>query len=207
MAIAMKVFKDASGIDLQYSGIDIMPDSIKFLGRKFSEDPKFKFYLNKVDSSVSYVSAEIKKSKTTAESNGVEGIFDNFLSDKINLQWSNSVFTHLTTAAARNSLLSIARISDPCCVHINTWLIIDELSRFSLKTKQADRSLPYDMGEYFTFSKENPLLCTAFKLEHIMKFYDDAGLEIVSIDRGSWRGNGFKNDANSYQDVIVSKPK
>ena len=89
-------------------------------------------------------------------------------------------------------------------VSINTWLIVGEHSRLAMKTGIADRKLEFDCGDFLTYSKSNPLVCTAYKLPFVERCYSDAGLKILSIEKGSWRGDGMKNRFNHYQDVIIS---
>jgi hypothetical protein len=89
---------------------------------------------------------------------------------------------------------------------VNTWLIIDNESAYSLAAGSADRELPFDFGDFLTYSESNPLVCTCYKIEAIERMYRESGLEIVSIDKGSWRGPAYKNGANHYQDIIISRP-
>ena len=56
-------------------------------------------------------------------------------------------------------------------ISINTWHIIDPESLFSLQLGITDRKLKYDMNEFLTYSKENPLLNTAYKIKYIQKAY------------------------------------
>jgi hypothetical protein len=90
-------------------------------------------------------------------------------------------------------------------IQFNTWLIIDDESRYSLALGIADRTLPIDCGDYLTYSKTNPLVCTAYKIEAVRNLYASAGLEILKIERGAWRGGAAKNPANHYQDMVVSR--
>ena len=60
------------------------------------------------------------------------------------------------------------------------------------------------MKEFLTYSKENPLLNTAYKIEYIQKAYKKAGLKIEEIIHGSWRGNK-SNHLNSDQDIIIAR--
>ena len=64
----------------------------------------------------------------------------------------------------------------------------------------------FDFGDFLTYSRENPLVCTAFKIENF-EFYEKADLEILDIEHGSWRGKYFKNSASHYQDIIISRAK
>ena len=91
-------------------------------------------------------------------------------------------------------------------IAVNTWLIVDPMSSLGLYAKVADRSLPIDCGDYLTNSADNPLVCTAYKIDVIEGLYSSAGLEITEIIPGSWRGMGCNNNV-TYQDIIVAKKK
>ena len=54
-------------------------------------------------------------------------------------------------------------------LQFNSWLILDDESKFALKCGLTNRLLPYDMGEYLTRSKENPLTATCYKESFILQ--------------------------------------
>ena len=68
----------------------------------------------------------------------------------------------------------------------------------------ADRKLPITSQHFLTYSENNPLVCTAYKLDYILSAYEQAGLRVIRIDRGSWRGCGIVNKFSHYQDVIIA---
>jgi hypothetical protein len=206
MAIALKIYQDATGDNIKYFGVDVMADSINFLSNKFEENENFTFFHNSVSDDVSYILKSQRDNYTSVHSDGSETQFENLIPENINVQWSSSVFTHLTANGALEALKNISKLSDRNAIQVNTWIIVDNLSRLSLYTGQCDRQLPFDHGAYLTNSEENPLNCTAFKLENILEYYTEAGLEILDIQRGSWRGGKYSNDARHYQDVIISRP-
>ena len=73
-----------------------------------------------------------------------------------------------------------------------------------MQTGIADRKLEIDCGDFLTYSKSNPLVCTAYKLQFVEKCYRDVSLKILSIEKGFRRGGEEKNNFNHYQDVIIS---
>ena len=89
-------------------------------------------------------------------------------------------------------------------LQFNSWLIIDEESKFALKCGLTNRLLPYDMGSYLTRSKENPLTSTCYKENFIHKFYEDNNLKIIKVIKGNWRGLKTGN-SNFNQDLIISQ--
>lgn len=190
---------------VRYLGIDIREDAIEWLTRAYACYPYVRFHHHQAKKEADYVSAVQMRARTDPVSDGSESdyaIAPGFLH---NVQWSSSVFTHLTPEACSRALHFIRGCCAQNSVQINTWLIIDDESRYALAAEIADRKVPYDLGDYMTYMKENPLVCTAYKLEAIKRMYGNAGLEIVRIDRGSWRGPAYKNDADHYQDIIVSR--
>jgi hypothetical protein len=209
LAIPFVIFdqsKDKSrGNRNSYLGIDIREDAIKWLTHAYADYPAVRFQWHQAIKEVDYIGAEHSQSKTLSVSDGQETKFKIPEKFSHNVQWSSSVFTHLTPQA---SLQALKSIKDSCAfngIQVNTWLIIDEESKYALGAEIADRKLPVDCGDFLTYSEQNPLLCTAYKIEAIERMYADAGLDIIHIDRGFWRGPAYSNAANHYQDIVVSR--
>ncbi len=187
----------------KYTGIDIRTELIEWLTKIYDEHDFIEFKKVFTDKSIDYCSAVSTGGATVCESDGIETKFS-VLHNHYDIQWSNSVFTHLTPAACRNMLRTIYKSSKRDCLQMNTWLIIDDESRYSMLAGLSDRQLPIDAGHFLTYSKNNPLVCTAYKEDFIYSEYERAGLEILSIEKGSWRGSMWRNDAHIYQDIIIS---
>ena len=190
---------------LKYLGIDIREDAINWLKAAYTAHSFASFQLHSANSNIDYVGAVKEKSSTVGKSNGAETKFVFPSGFQHNWQWSSSVFTHLTPEACLEALKSIRKSCAVNSMQLNTWLIIDDESAYSLASGSTDRVLPFDLGDFLTYSKSNPLVCTCYKIEAIERMYRESGLEIVSIDKGSWRGPAYKNGA-TYQDVIISRP-
>lgn len=208
LAIPFIIFNKSSsvgGSGNRYLGIDIRKDAIDWLKQAYSGYDYVKFQLHAAAQEVDYVGAVHAKTKTLGRSDGQETNFSIPNDFDANIQWSSSVFTHLTPEACLQALRSIKDNCLPNGIQVNTWLIVDAESKYSLGAKIADRELPIDCGDFLTYSENNPLVCTAYKLEAIERMYLDAGLEIIRIDRGSWRGPSYQNNANHYQDIVISR--
>ncbi|MDX2019980.1 MAG: class I SAM-dependent methyltransferase [Deltaproteobacteria bacterium] len=195
--------------ELGYVGIDIRTDAIAWLRQAYHQRPECLFHLHEAAKSADYVGnfgADRKNTATTwAQSDGTECDFRLPVSFTADLQWSSSFFTHLTPQAVEHALAFVASSLSPHGRAVNTWLIVDAHSCLALASGAADRQLPVDAGQYLTYSRENPLVCTAYKLPFIMEAHARAGLQIVSIERGHWRGGQTRNLFGHYQDVIVSR--
>jgi hypothetical protein len=198
--------KSDQRVDVGYLGIDIRKDAIDWLVRAYAEYPFIAFQHHQSDAETDYIGGEIERAQTHSMSNGDEAAFDIPEEFIHNVQWSSSVFTHLTPQACRRALEAIKKSSSKNSIQINTWLIVDDESKYALALGIADRKLPIDCGEYLTYSEKNPLVCTAYKIESIRNLYTNAGLEILKIERGAWRGVATRNAANHYQDIVISRP-
>jgi hypothetical protein len=191
--------------EASYLGIDIRGDAIEWLENAYQEFPLVKFQHHVADNRVDYIGSQFEGYSSLIESNGLEGRFQIKPEFSYSIQWSSSLFTHLTENACIEALMSVKKNARSKSLQINTWLIIDDESRYSMATGIADRKLGIDCGSYLTYSKENPLVCTAYKIEAIYEIYQKAGLEILEIDKGSWRGPAYSNQAMHNQDIIVSR--
>lgn len=190
---------------VHYTGVDIREDCLNWLKSAYKEHASVSFEHHQTETTHDYVDAELfSKAGTASESTGSEANYSFELAQPHNTQWTSSVFTHLTPQASLEMLKYIKKTASAESLQFNTWILIDEVSRYSLKSGAADRSLPYDLGPYLTSSQENPLMCTAYKIDHVREMYRNAGLKILEIAFGSWRGPAFKNRFNHYQDVIIS---
>jgi len=211
MCLAAKIFRDNANLnkdDVQYIGIDIREDAIDFNKSIYKEHKNILFVHHKANDYVDYVGKFTrggpKIQKTKSISDGSECDYKIPAQFKADIQWSGSLFTHLTYNAVKKNLEFISNHLNNNGISINTWHIIDPESLYSLQLGIADRKLEYDMNEFLTYDKENPLRSTVYKLEYIQKAYTEAGLKIEEIIHGLWRGNK-SNQLNSHQDIIIAK--
>lgn len=201
-----KTSRDSS--DLIYLGVDINKTAIDWLKTKFKNYKNFYFHLHKATQEINYISLGSMKNSdinTLSNSRGEEVKYKIPVNFKPDFQLSASFFTHLTPSAVNLALKFISENSSEKTVSINSWLIIDQESQKNLEKKKCDRTLDIDMGDYLTYSKSNPLLCTAYKLDKIKEFYKKNGLKILEISKGNWSNKNYKNIFNTKQDIIISK--
>jgi hypothetical protein len=190
-----------------YCGIDIRLDAISWLKSAYADHTAFTFHHHQAPQTVDYVGEFIgshARGYTNAESDGKECRFDP-APFKADIQWSSSFFTHLTSAGASEALKFISKNIGSDGISVNSWLIVDTASCVSMYIGDADRTLSIDTGPYLTYSAQNPLVCTAYKLNVVGELYEQAGLTIKKIIRGSWRGNHVKNSFNHYQDIVIAQ--
>jgi hypothetical protein len=199
---------DISLKDIIYVGIDINENAINWLKEKFESYNNFYFHKHEAPQMVSYINLGTKKNtdiNTQSQSDGFETKYKIPISFNPDFQLSGSFFTHLTPSAVNSALNFVNEISNKDTISINSWIIIDDESKNNLSEKKTDRVLNIDMGDYLTYSKSNPLVCTAYKIEKIQEFYKKNGLEIINISKGHWRGGSQKNIFNTKQDIIISR--
>ena len=205
MALAYKLYFEELLVDkISYVGVDINEKAIEFLSNAYPKN--FFFHLHDSGDEINYIGKNLKGNinKTISHSDGNECNYNLGFDFKSDIQWSSSFFTHLTPKAVDKSLNFIKKNLSDDGVSFNSWLIVDNFTKASMKIGRLDRNLNCDFGEYLSYSDSNPLVCSAYKIDFIKEIYKKNGMEITSILRGSWRG-GVKNDFNHYQDIIVSK--
>lgn len=189
----------------RYLGLDIKKGMIDWLSAAYSVNNilfECHYHRPEIDYTGSKESG-FSDARTIAHSSGEEAKFV-IPPDEFNLQWTHSVFTHLTPEACITGLSSIRSAMRKDSLQVNTWLMIDKMAHYALKAGIADRRLDEDFGDFLTYSRDNPLVCTAYKEDFIRHAYATAGLEIIEILPGSWRG--YTTNQISYQDIILSRP-
>lgn len=209
----IKLKKDINQVKKQYVGIDTRDDAIDFLKNAYKDEKNFYFIKHIPESQykTNYIGSfnKINKqvfSKTDFHSDGEECKYNLGFDFKADIQWSSSLFTHLTSQGVTNALEFIKNNLDNEGIAINSWLILDNQSYLSMEMGLSDRGVHrYDMGNFFSNNINNPLSCTIYKLEFIEESYKKAGLKIISIKKGSWRGSGLQNNYSHYQDIIISE--
>ena len=205
MAYATYLLSNAVETPVEYLGLDIRKDAIEWLSTRYKNVNSHSFIHNDVPAEYDYISAgQLGRPTFSTSEKGVEGQFST--GSPHNIQWSSSVFTHMTSQGALNALESIAASASQKSVQINSWLIVDDISLLGMHIGTADRRLPIDMGDFLTNNASSPLECTAFKQNTIFDLYQRAGLEIIDIEYGGWRNKSNPNTkTHHYQDLIISR--
>jgi hypothetical protein len=102
-------------------------------------------------------------------------------------------------------LTEVAKVLGPTGVSVNTWLLVDRAAETAMRLGLADRQLPYEFDGFLSYSQDNPLACSAYRLDVVEEIYRSAGHTIVDIQHGSWSGR-VPSQHMTYQDVVVSAP-
>jgi hypothetical protein len=200
MCLAAKIYRDIwiknkknNNDNYYYVGIDIRKDAIEYNKINFKEHSEIFFLLHDVSNkNIDYV-GDFEKFKnaapnhimTEASSDGQETNYQLPFTYKADIQWSNSLFTHLTPSSLFNVLGFISKNLSNEGVAINTCQIIDPESLYSMKLGLADRNLKYDFGSFMTYSENNPLLTTAYKIDHLLEIYEKNNLKYDGVARGT----------------------
>ena len=190
--------------NFKYIGVDINKEAINWLKNKYNDYPEFDFLYHETSLEKDYLQSKSKNIQTLKDSDAKEVDYKISLETKFDTQWSWSLFTHLTPKSCDKILNLISNHTEENSLQFNSWLILDDQSKFALECGITNRLLPYDMGEYLTRSKENPLTATCYKERFILDVYRKNNLKILDIIKGRWRGT---NSCDKYlnQDLIVSQ--
>lgn len=120
-------------------------------------------------------------------------------------QYSSSVFTHMWIPAIERVLHSLRSAMAPEGICVNSWLIVDSFAEYGMRCGIADRTLPHEVKGALTYSLDNPLVCTAYRIDTVREIYRRGGHEVLDILWGKWSGRQRHNDVH-YQDLVVSRP-
>ena len=194
--------------EIQYVGIDIRKDAVEKCQKRYADYDSFKFVLHDTDCNLDYIGKNFENKgtqSTLVSSDGSECKYSLDFEFQADIQWSCSLFTHLTIEGAKKALEFTAKSITQSGISVNTWMLADGMSLLGMTGGAADRCPEAYMNQTFVISKNNPLLCTIHRLDLVRKLYAQAGLEIIKIERGSWRGGSYKNSFNHNQDIIVAK--
>jgi len=191
----------------RYLGWEPEQKALAWLKKSYNANPRFKFSGARIPPHMNYVSnhsgSNLQTSGSVGELNLV-GLEDAVSGTALDLIVSHSVFTHMWPEDAQITMNRLSNLSHSSTTMVHTWLILDSTAVELVKEGLADRELPLEVRGIFTYSLENPLVCTAYPLELLERTYRDAGQEIMSIQWGSWSGRGASNGF-SYQDVVTSR--
>lgn len=191
----------------RYLGWEPEKKALAWLKKSYEFNPRFRFEGAHIPAHLNYVTNQSGSKLQTSESVGelnLVGLEDAVSVNSLDLIVSHSVFTHMWPEDAQRTINRLSSLSHEATTMVHTWLILDSISVELVKEGLADRELPFEVREIFTYSLENPLVCTAYPLELLKRIYRDAGQEITSIFWGSWSGRGASNGF-SYQDVVTSQ--
>jgi len=194
-----------------YFGYEIHPTAYAFLSEAYRDFPNITLISDPLSLRDSYVEIHHGAASSVPDSERISASqvkLHDRIKQKLDLQFSHSVFTHMYREPIVNILREFTEMLKPDAICVNTWFIVDEFAQSALRCGLADRELPFEFKEdgFYTYLKDNPLMCTAYKLEALRAIYASAGHEIVDIRWGTWSGR-LPTQQISYQDLVISKPR
>ncbi len=199
LAYAASKFLGAAG---SYIGYEPNTQALSFLKGAYRERNNFKFYGDALSFEEDYIAMRTGQRQSGKKS--LDLLPQDYVGRVVDIQYSSSVLTHMWLDAITRLLDNLNSIVKSGGLCVNTWLIVDDFARYTLDCGVADRYLPFKVNDAYTYSTENPLICTAYDLEQVKDAYQKAGHEIVKILSGTWSG---RNNGVHYQDIVISRPR
>ncbi|MGH9877676.1 MAG: class I SAM-dependent methyltransferase [Nitrososphaerales archaeon] len=200
LAYAASKFLGKNG---KYIGYEPNAQALSFLKKAYCGRDNFKFYGEELSLEEDYVAVQLGKSRSGGKKS-IDIKPQEHLGRVVDIQYSSSVVTHMWMESISRLLENLNYVVKPDGYCVNTWLIIDDFAKYTLECRLADRALPHIVRGAYTYSLENPLVCTAYDLDSVRNAYVKAGHEMVKILWGSWSGRG---NVVHYQDIVVSRPR
>ena len=201
----------AASIEVSGSYIGWEPEqqALRWLQGAYSDLDGFDFFGTPLSAEQNYVthkssgSVQVMSTSAALEESKLQSFLDGRMPDLIT---SHSVFTHMWPEDAAQTLKSLSSVGASEGLMVHTWLILDEQALDGIQEGKSDRVFPHEIRGIYTYSKKNPLVCTAYPIQLLEEVYASAGLTIDSVLHGEWSGSGRSN-TYTYQDVVISRLK
>ena len=206
LAAAFAVAEPSAG---RYLGYEPERRAREWLQRVYARDERFRFGGTDLPTQMNY--ATNRGNFATARENyenrvratpDLDALKALIGSSTLDLQVTNSVFTHMWPDDIVDALKAINTFADRKTVFVNTWEIIDEFAERAMENGDVHRKYTIEVDGVLTYSHSNPLSGTGYRLGLMEDIYRRAGHEIVEIRYGSWSG---RENNVTYQDIVVSK--
>jgi len=172
-----------------YEGFDIDKSGIKWCQTEYKDAPNFTFHHADV------FNARYNKTGTVAARDYRFPFEDN----SFDCIFLTSVFTHMFKNDVENYLSEIARVLKPSGKCLVTWFLLDEISR---QSQHPVMQFKHDIDEISkTTVKSNPEAAIAFDLDFVRGLYEKYGLNIETIEHGTW---GRPESGFDLQDLVIA---
>jgi SAM-dependent methyltransferase len=111
-----------------------------------------------------------------------------------------SIFTHFYRSDIEHYLREFRRVLKPGGVAITTWFLYDEQRLPVILSEGSAFAMVHELDEHTRyFNADDPLHAIAYEESFVRRMAAEAGLEVVSVDRGTWTGEA----GLTYQDLVV----
>lgn len=175
----------------RYLGFDILRRHVRWCQRNLTTDPRYRFaHLDVVNARYnpegSIVAAQARF-PAPDRSRDYCALF--------------SVFTHFYADDIRRYLAEIHRVLVPGGLAAATWFLFDDARVPAITGERSAFRLVHQLDEVTRYeTTEDPLKAIGYDEGFARRLVAEAGLEVVSVTRGSWAGD---QPVGQYQDLVV----
>ncbi|GEP36731.1 methyltransferase [Nocardioides psychrotolerans] len=112
-----------------------------------------------------------------------------------------SVFTHFYADDIRRYLAEIRRVLVPGGLAATTWFLFDDARLPAVTGERSAFRLVHQLDDVTRYeTPADPLKAIGYEESFMRRLAEEAGLEVVSVTRGSWAGD---QPPEQYQDLVV----
>lgn len=180
----------------RYEGFDVVKKGVDWCNKKIKKDfPNFNF---------TYV--PLFNDLYNEEKNDASQFIFPYEDSSFDKIFSFSVFTHMKMNEIEHYLNEINRVMRPNGLSLHTFFLYDDTDAQRISTL-PNFNFPIDRGKYKLMSDKVESANIAIHKGELHSMAERAGLQIVSIIDGFWKGEKIENSGNDYQDTVVFKKK
>ncbi|MEM7162444.1 MAG: class I SAM-dependent methyltransferase [Bacteroidota bacterium] len=176
-----------------YEGFDVMSENINWCQKNISSKyPHFQFQYTPLNNDL-YNSVKSKASDFTFP----------YADERFNRSFLFSVFTHMQKDEVQHYLKEIARTLKDNGKCLSTFFIYSDDNESIIANPKRAFSFPFQIEDYRLMDAKTKAANTAFHIKSLQEMAENAGLKVEKMIPGFWTDNSLKNEANSFQDIIV----
>jgi SAM-dependent methyltransferase len=113
-----------------------------------------------------------------------------------------SIFTHFYRPDIEHYLSEFKRVLKPGGIAVTTWFVFDEARLPLIQSENSAYPMIYELDGHTRYNDpDDPLRAIAFEESLVRSMIEAAGLEVVTVDRGTWCGES----GTIFQDLIVMR--
>jgi SAM-dependent methyltransferase len=193
LAVAVSAYLNDEG---RYVGIDVEQDAIRTCNR----------WIGSKRPGLSFVWADVRNTSYNPDADARAAAYKlPFVDGAFDFAFSNSLFTHLVPADARNYYHEIGRVLDLGGRTLNTMFLLNEESLGFMGDGSSRHGVLHELDAVARVKDpETPEAWIGFDEQFVREAHSEAGLQIEKVRYGGWSGREPTGPGFGQKDMVVA---